>query len=406
MAALTAPVRCTLAPAGRWLEVVSHTDPKYGGLSATVPALGRRVAYEGGFNISLAAFTAPDENFQPRGYTKEQLSFWPVSRKPWLRNQPLRASFEEQLRQVDGIHVHGLWEQSTAIAARTAQTLKVPYIVSAHGMLEPWALATKRLKKFVYAHLVERRNVAGAACLHALTYAEANHFVRFGARSPIAIIPNGVDIPRLKDPNLFLNRFTAVAGKRMILFLARLHQKKGLDILLEAWATVSKNFPDAHLVLAGPDSDGTEAKLKHFIDQHNLQSTVLFTGMLQGNLKWSALAAAECFVLPSYSEGLSVSVLEAMGMGVPVIVTEPCNMPEVVHFHTGWEIQPERRQLTSALADLLSNSPRQNAEVGARGAELVKTRYTWEIVASQMSEVYRWIQGGPRPTTVELVNPA
>ena len=405
MAALTAPMPRSLPSAPRWIEVVSHTDPKYGGLSAAVPKLGRHIGSNGGFDISLAAFTAPNEHFAPTGYAPEQLCYWPVSRKPWLQDKDLRNSFKEQIRYADGVHIHGIWEQSTAIAARTARALGVPYILSAHGMLEPWALRNKRLKKLIYAHLMERKNISRATCLHALTHAEADHFIRFGARSPIAVIPNGVDIPALKSPSLFLSQFPSIKDKRIILFLGRLHPKKGLDLLLQAWAQISKLHSNTHLVLAGPNSEGTEAKLRKFVDEHGLQTTVLFTGMLREHLKWSALAAAECFVLPSYSEGLSVSVLEAMGMGLPVLITEPCNMPEVARHGTGWQIQPEVHALTVALTEILSNSPSKNLEIGARGAALIQSRYTWDTVASQMAEVYRWVQGGPKPATVELVHP-
>lgn len=399
------PTLVSSSPASRWLQVVSHIDPKYGGLSSAVPALGQRIAEDRSFKISLAAFCAPEERFHPAGFNAQQLSFWPAGRKAWLQDRELRPALLQQLRQVDGVHIHGLWEQSTAITAQAARSLKLPYIISAHGMLEPWALANKRLKKMLYGMLVERKNVARASCLHALTRAEARHFVNFGARSPIAIIPNGVEIPRQKDPSLFLNKFPVLQGKRIVLFLARLHPKKGLDLLIEAWAKVAREHPDAHLVLAGPDSEGTQARIEQYINQHRLQASVSFTGMLRDQMKWSALAAAECFVLPSYSEGLSVSALEAMGMGLPVIVTKPCNMPEVTHYQAGWEIAPEVPALTTALSELLNNSHFENRGIGLRGASLIESRYTWPVVAGQMSEVYRWMQGGPMPLGVDLIFP-
>ena len=394
---------------GRWIEVVSHLDPKYGGLSSAVPALGRRIAQANDLDVSLAAFCAPGEQFHPSGYDSARLSYWPASRKPWIEDRfhhrRLRTAFADQLRSADGVHIHGLWEQSTSVAADAARALKIPYILSAHGMLEPWALNNKRLKKLLYGRLIERANVAHAACLHALTRAEADQFIRFGARSPIAVIPNGVDIPAERNPSLFLNRYPAAQCKRIVLFLGRLHPKKGLNLLLEAWSALAPKHPDACLILAGPDSEGTQARLESLLAQHHLQNSVLFTGMLRDSLKWSALAAAEAFVLPSFSEGLSVSVLEAMGMGLPVIVTEPCNMPEVEQFQAGWQIQPDPAQLTDALTDLLSNTPRANSEIGARGAALVQSRYTWPTIARQMAEVYGWLAGGPHPAGVDLVFP-
>jgi glycosyltransferase involved in cell wall biosynthesis len=403
---LPMPIRdLPVSSTGRWLQVVSHTDPRYGGLSSVVPTLGRRIAQNQRFDLRVAAFCEQDEHHYPAGYDQDNLTFWPTGRGLWLKTKRLRRSFTDELRCTDGIHIHGLWEQSTAVAARTARSLGKPYILSAHGMLEPWALANKRLKKLVYAALVERNNVARATCLHALTRAEADHFIRFGARSPIAVIPNGVEVPQAKDASLFFDHFPELKGKRIILFLARLHPKKGLDLLLGTWKALARTWPEVHLVVAGPDFEGTRAKLEKLTFFHGLEHQVLFTGMLNEPMKWSALAAAECFVLPSYSEGLSVGVLEAMGMGLPVIITEPCNMPEVQDHQAGWLIQPNLRQLTDALDQFLRNTDLQNRYLGSRGARFVATRCNWNTIATQMADVYLWLQGGPIPQTVELIFP-
>ncbi len=395
----------TIDPQSCWLNVVSHLDPRYGGLSAVVPQLGSMVAKSsesGAFAISLAAFCAPNELYAPREQDTLDLSYWPTSRSQWLRDPALRARFRNEVHHADGIHIHGLWEQSTAIAGHTARALRKPYILSAHGMLEPWALSNRRLKKLFYSTLFERANVAGATCLHALTAAEAADYRRFGARGPIAVIPNGVHIPPAISPETFLTQFPSLRGKRIILFLGRIHYKKGLDILIESWAAVTKQHPDAHLVIAGPNFEGTLAPLEARVAELNLTQTVTFPGMLRSELKWSALAAAEAFVLPSYSEGLSVSVLEAMGTGLPVIVTEQCNLPEVKQLGAGWLIQSNTASLTSSLQEMLTNSPILNRAIGARGRSFVAERYTWSTVGNQMAELYRWVQGGRLPVNVDL----
>lgn len=397
----------------RWVEVVSHLDPRYGGLSAAVPELAGSLAEGLGgtaMDVSLAAFCAAGEEYAPAGFGPDRMRFWPASRGSWLKDRmrggTLRQGLQEQIRNADGVHLHGLWEGSTAEAAGAARRLGKPYVISAHGMLEPWALAKKRVKKLVYAALVERENVAGATCLHALTEAEAEQFVAFGARSPIAIIPNAVECPTDVDERMFLREYPALRGTRVVLFMARLHAKKGLDLLLEAWGSIAVRHPDARLVLAGPDSDGTEARLRAEVARAGLGESVVFAGMLRGEMKWSALAAAEGFVLPSYSEGLSVAVLEAMGMGLPVVVTRQCNLPEVGTHGAGWVTEPDADEVCGALKNLLDRTPAENCAMGARGARLVKERYAWPVVARQMSEVYAWALGGPMPEHVDLVFPA
>ena len=388
---------------GRWVNVVSHLDARYGGLSAVVPRLASEIASQTPFTIDLAAFCVPGETYSAADFPELSITTWPTSRLAWLKQRQLTLDFRNQIKDADGLHIHGLWEQSTTAAANAARALSKPYVLSAHGMLETWALKNKRLKKAIYAALAERANVSGAACLHALTYAEAQDYRRFGSKSPIAVIPNGVAIPEELNAELFITNFPSLRWKRIVLFLGRIHFKKGLDILVESWSSIAKRWPDAQLVLAGPDFEGTRATIETQIAERGLAESILFTGMLRDEMKWSALAAAQCFILPSYSEGLSVSTLEAMGAGLPVIVTEQCNLPDVVRFETGWVIKSNAAAIASALNECLENSPLDNRRIGDRGRLLVQDKYNWASVARQTSEVYRWVQGGPTPTSVDIV---
>ncbi len=389
----------------RWLSVVSHTDPRYGGLSTAVPRLGLSLA-EVGYQCSLAAFCAPGEAFRPEGYTDAQLSFWPTSRRQWFQSATLRQQFASTLRAADGVHIHGLWEMSTAVASRQSRREHRPYVLSAHGMLEPWALANKALKKKLYAALLERAHVREAACLHALTEAEARQYREFGARGPIAVVPNAVEVPAGQSSQLFLDAFPHLRGKRLVLFLGRLHPKKGLDLLAEAWLRVGREHPEAVLVLAGPDSEETQAKLEARLAGEIAAGRVIFTGMLSGPMKWSALAAAECFVLPSFSEGLSMSVLEAMGAGVPVLITHACHMPEVTAAGAGWEVDTRAEPLADALHGILSQTTEVNRATGERGAQLVAARYSPARVAEQMAALYEFALHGRRPGSLLRIDEA
>ena len=385
----------------RWLHVVTHLDPKYGGLSSAVPALGQALAERTSCRAEIAAFCVEGEQFTPRGFSSANLSYWPSSRGSWLHNQRLKNSFEQRIASVDGVHIHGLWEQSTLEACRAAHAAGKPYVLSAHGMLERWALRNKRWKKLFYAAMIERANVRGAACRFALTAAEAEDYRRFGCAGPAAVIPNGVSLPAMRDAEPFLAEFPELRGQRLILFLGRLHPKKGVDLLLRAWTEVAPRHRDAHLVLAGPDSENTRALLESQVVEHKMEGQVTFTGMLREQMKWSALAAAEVFTLPSHSEGLSMSTLEAMGMGLPVVITRQCNFPEVEQYGAGWTIEPAWKPLAQALNEVLENRSGDNRERGIAGSRLVEQRYNWAAVARQTAEVYRWVLGGPEPRHVE-----
>jgi glycosyltransferase involved in cell wall biosynthesis len=392
--------------AAHWLNVVTHLDPSYGGLSAAVPALSASVASFDRHRISIEAFCLPHETFLREAYPKVAISEWPATRRDWIKDRNLRASFNNVVRGADGVHIHGLWEQSTFAAASAARRHKRPYIVSAHGMLDKWALANRRIKKAIYSALVEKTNVQGATCLHALTRAEAQDYVAYGAKQPIAIIPNGVQVPRDTSSALFLQQFPDLKDKRLVLFLGRIHFKKGLDLLVNAWRSIAGDFPAAQLVLAGPNCEGTQEELERAICGSSLQSRVTFTGMLRGSMKWSALATAECFVLPSYSEGLSVAVLEAMGSGLPVIVSNACNLPEIARRGAGWVIPPEAGALHEALGQCLSGSWTAKQQMGDRGRAFVDEEFSWPSVASRMNDLYAWVlRGGSVTGSFEMVLP-
>ena len=390
---------------GPWLSVVSHLDPRYGGLSSAVPALGSAVSTCGPYTVALAAFCRPQEHYVPAVDSSVSIHHLPLGRLAWFRDFAARRSFQELVSSSTGVHIHGLWQMSTSTAAHAARQAAKPYLISAHGMLESWALANKKLKKQIYAALCERSNLRSAACLHALTEAEADDYRKFGLTNPVAVIPNGVNLPLHSSETAFLENFPALRGKRLILFLSRIHFKKGLDILAEAWARVSRQFPEAQLVLAGPDFENTQATVTRRLEELGVAERTTFTGMLAGELKWSALAAAECFVLPSYSEGLSVSVLEAMGMGLPVLITQQCNLPEVSEHGCGWTIPAQAGALESALTQLLSCPAAQRAEIGENGRRLVASRYSWPIIGAQMASLYSWLAGGSLPTQVNLQLP-
>ena len=387
--------------ASSWLSVVTHLDPRYGGLSAVVPELSSTLASKRLASMSLAAFCSPGELYSRVHFADVALTEWPAGRGPWLRGG-LTKRFDRLLDSKSGVHVHGIWEQSTLVACQGARRRHIPYVLSAHGMLDQWALRNKRFKKLLYSALFERTNLQKASCLHALTDTEANDYRRYGCTSPIAVIPNGVSVPELASPEKFYSQYPALRGKRLLLFLGRLHVKKGLDLLIRALPKIIARWPEAHLVLAGPDFEGTQAHLVDLIQENGLADHVLFTGMLRDEMKWSALAAAECFVLPSYSEGLSISVLEAMGMGKPVLLSEQCNFPEVTKLDAGWVVPATIAALESALRAVLENSPQLNTVIGQRGRDFVGQRYKWSSIADQMMAIYRWVEGGSVPTSVDL----
>lgn len=386
--------------AATWLQVLSHVDPEFGGIASSVPELSRATEAQGGPECPIAGFSGPLERVSREDCVSAK--HYSANRLRWMLDHTLRRQFRDTIRATQGVHIHGVWEPHCAVAAAAARVCKRPYVISAHGMLDQWALKQKRVKKAFYAALIEARNLQRASCLRALTAHEVDDYRRVGLTNPIAIVPNGIDLPPGVSGNLFWETYPHLAGRRIVLFMGRIHKKKGLDLLLQAWARIPQKSDDVHVVIAGPDFDGSLSTLQQSVEKLGLQKSVTFAGMLRGAHKWSALRAASVFVLPSHSEGFSVAILEGLSMGVPVIVTEQCHIPEIADYRCGWIIQPDSRQVEQALTEFLQLPPEEAVRMGERGRTLVENRFRWPVVGKQMADVYNWLSGGPKPTSVEI----
>ena len=306
------------------------------------------------------------------------------------------------MEAADGVHIHGIWEEYCTIASRLAREGGKPYLVAAHGMLEGWALRQKRLKKMLYSLLVERANLREATCLQALTTVEVEDYRRFGLANPVAVIPNGVEVPAGVTADAFLQAFPELRGKRLALFLGRLHPKKGLDILCRAWARIHGGIPDAHLVIAGPDFEetravtvaGGEVESAEVRDVYRdagpreeveragrgarVRAAVALRGLQRGDPGSAGHGGAGDRDAPLQLSGSRGVALRRGGGGRDAA--------------GGRGARP--RFLTANLGDTLAM--RDNAR------RLIAERYTWDCIGRQVSEVYEWILGGRLPGNVEV----
>ena len=332
----------------------------------------------------------------------------------------------EDLKGFDIVHIHGIWSPRLHNVAKMCRVAKVPYIIAPRGMLEPWSLKQKWLKKRIARFLYQDKDLKCAAALHATAESEAEQFRKLGFRNSVVISPNGVNVPGNFNR---VERAERVDGERKrVLFVSRMHPKKGVLELVEAWGRLGVRSQELGVrdwvvelvyTLNGEFEREYEAKVKARILElgmsyqdvdgsvHRNSSTpslshsstspnFIFTGPLNDDAKWDAYDRADLFVLPTYSENFGIVVAEALWAGVPVITTKGTPWAELEEYKCGkWIDLPAEgsnpstwEALDEALAGVMAMSDAERGEMGKCGKRLVEEKYTWEAVCEAMIDGY------------------
>ena len=292
------------------------------------------------------------------------------------------------------IHQHALWTGLSRVTTQLHERYGIPSIITPHGSLENWALKKSWWKKRIALKLYEKNNLFNASCLHAVGENEISDCRDFGLKNPIAVIPNGISADWLEsegDANVFRSKYDIPVDKRVLLFLSRITPKKGLPMLLEALNENRKQFADWHFVIAGSDEFGHQAEVQSIINQKQMEASVSFVGSLHGQTKRDAFAAADLFVLPSYSEGAPIVILEALGASVPVLATKASPWQELDEYNCGWLVDISTRAISEALKVAMSCIPDELQRMGESGKKLVAARYNWTKSAEMTVELYEWL---------------
>ena len=343
----------------RILNVTTSTDPAGGGVIEGIVQIGEFLS--GHHLYEVASLDAPDAPWladfpltvHALGPAKSSYAYAPHL-LAWLR---------QNHRNYDAVIVHGLWQWGGYATWKALRHTSTPYFVYPHGMLDPWFKQTyplKHLKKSLYWPWGEFRVLRDARAV-CFTCEEERVLARQSFRlyrAREAVVNLGTSAPPADadaQREAFFARFPMLCGKRIALFLSRIHVKKGADLLIEAFARVAGRDPDLHLVMAGPDQQGLQAELQNQARQLGIAARVTWTGMLEGELKWGAFRAASVFALPSHQENFGIVVAEALACGVPVLISDKVNIwREIAADRAGWvapdTIEGTRSNLQSWLA--------------------------------------------------------
>jgi len=365
-----------------------------GGLSSSVPNLAHRLGASGVAKVEVlggedpsdpqAAAAWADAVFAARIYGPPSFVFAPALARRLRILAP------------DVTDVQGLWTYASLANLRHYRATGTPYVVTPRGMLDPWARDRSALKKRLVRLCFEDAHLRTAACLRATADMEAEHFRSFGLTNPIAVVPNGVEIPDLAP------RFPLADGRRRLLFLSRIHPKKGLPLLLRAWAALEAQRPEWDLHIAGPDEVNHTAELKALASELGLRR-VVWHGAVHGPDKAALYRSADLFVLPTHAENFGLVVAEALAQEVPVITTTNAPWSGLETNECGWWIDLSEDTLRETLLASTALVPHTLHRMGEKGRQWVSRDFGLEQVALKMLEVYRWVvAGGTPPDMVQV----
>lgn len=314
-----------------------------------------------------------------------KIHFLDLSLNRWLS---LRRDFFKIIdtEQPDLVHINGIWDPQNFLFQKVAQKMKFPVIISPHGMLEPYILNRHPLKKKIALFLYQSKAIKSADYLHATALEELDHIRKLGFSAPAEIVPNGVNISEIKQKEDWSKTDSSCFN---ILFLSRIHPKKGIELLISAIELIEHG--NLKISIAGEGDKTYVDYLNQLILKKGLNKKFEFLGGVYGLEKWEVFRDADLFVLPTYSENFGIVIIEALAAKIPVITTTGTPWEEIETHKCGWWIEPKVQDLAIAIQKAVNNSPEEMKEMGERGRKLVETKYNIQSVALKMISMYEGV---------------
>jgi glycosyltransferase involved in cell wall biosynthesis len=362
------------------LALSTYLSERGGGIPSSVLPLYDRLS-EKGIEVVLVAADKPGQPVKPRIVT-----FQPVGPRSFAFSWELPRILERE--SADIVHLHGLWSYGSIAVQLWSWRSGKPVVVSPHGMVDGWALRHQAVKKTVAGAVYEWRTLRNAAWIHALNESETNSLQKLGYTNVIRI-PNGVNVPALIQPE--------TAEKKIVLFLGRLHPKKGIAETLVAWSIFQREAriaPDEwQLVIAGWDDGGHLNELKKMVEKLEISEHVRFLGPIFGAEKQALFASAHALVLASHSEGLPMTVLEAWSHGKPAFLTDQCNLPEGFTSGAAFRITTEPENIAATMVSVLPDT--ESLFTAGQAARALAIRsFDWDQICNRWVSLYRSLHDG------------
>ncbi len=373
-------------------HVVTRISDPANGCAYSVPplcaALGRQ-----GHDVALHVL-GPGSMATPESY---ELEIYPESSSlgSFGFSKEMRSALRRHAPDSEILHNHGLWAMPNVYPAKAVRGTDCKLVFSPRGCMDPWPWRHHRVRKRLFWYAGQAASVRRAVCTHVTAELEYDSVRALGVTGPVAVIPNGVTLPELKDS-------VPTQGRRL-LYLGRVHRKKGLDVLLRAWNECHRRYPDWHLDVVGPDDGGFAGQMQELMASLDLPR-VTFVGRVSEEEKWRRFAQSELYVLPTHGDNWANTVTQALSSGTPAIVSKGAPWQGLEQNGCGWWIDLSVDSLVHTLDDALSLPAEELSRRGARGRDWVDREFGWERIGGMMEEVYTWLLTGGTPPDCVVVD--
>lgn len=363
------------------ISVIESIDDTYGGPASSLPNL---------LNALCEIEAVEADIYSVYRYEQEENHYIDKYGLNWIQSpqfgpNKLKISLTlflklfRNVKQGDVIYSNNLWNFCALIPYLISRIKRVKHVVAIRGSLYDWSLSQGKIRKKIAWHCFQKKALDRASLIHVTCDDEAIAVRKLGITAPLALVSHGIDycsFSTLPSVSISQKKLNLSESKRYFLFMSRLHEKKGLDILIDVWDKISKDHKDWCLLVAGPDYSDYATRLSHLADK--IPGQVEYLGMLKGEERLSALSASEFFVLPSYTENFGVAIGEALASGLPVITTTGTPWSEINTINCGFCIDLSSENFEKALNNMLNSSEEELAIKSVKARELIKNNYSWD----------------------------
>jgi glycosyltransferase involved in cell wall biosynthesis len=327
----------------------------------------------------------------PHGWEDVDIRFFPVRRPYRLAYSPaLRTALRSHIKDFDVVHIHSLFLYPQYAAFREAYAAGLPYVITPHGALDPYLRRRGRLRKAIVDRIWQRRMLNEAALIHLTADEESSQLDDLKLAATRRVVTNGFELSRFLDASggeTFRRQYGIGGSTPVVLYHGRLAEKKGLDVLITAFAAVQQTHDDAVLVIVGPDDDNLADQFRAIANECGIANSVLFTGMLLGDELLAALSAGTVWVLPSHAENFGYAVIEAMAAGLPVVTTPHVNIASQIEAANAGVVCSLDAGIIAQAVNRLLDDVGLRSQLSENGRRLAAL-YDWSVVGPQLAQMY------------------